>query len=176
MATTNSFEFLNQAKIRYDGGPEIEWINWIEEQKEMATAQSNVLSKSLPEDILLIAEAQLIEGRKEQLEIVNQNNSKAVPQKRHVFSARSLKPNIVDKTIGEILSKPLEVLGLGLCGLFISTIMFHLLISPSRKAKKGYQAQNDLVFKSSIASIRKSLWAIMALPTTVMHHMYCKMA
>jgi hypothetical protein len=171
MTTASSgFEFLNTAPIRFDGGPEMEWIAWIEQQKQLvkvANQHKMIAQETLAQANQYSLQQQQLQQREQgeyhsspsrveyQQKHSNDRENQAIPE-----SARSFKASI---------KQPLSSIILGICGVFISTILFAILFTGHQQDKKQYQAHNKMVYQHSLKSIQTGIRSLLMLPVNLVY-------
>ena len=169
MATRSSeFEFLLTAPRRFDGGPEVEWIQWLEEQAMQQQYYSQNMSQKAVHAELKFAELEK-ERQLQRSQAILSSQAQQFNRQAPQVSQKSEQPIIVKKTLDEIsfislLFSPFYHLVLASCGLFVSTVIFRLVFGKESQKEGKYKTHNDLVYQQSITVFKASLKSIVKLP------------
>lgn len=186
MATRSSeFEFLLTAPRRFDGGPEVEWIQWLEEQSMNQHYQSHSRSEKALQAELKFSELEkerqlrrsqaILSSQAQQVQhhaasIQETNKPAATPADKQLLKHKALD----EISLMRLMLSPFYHLVLASCGLFVSTVMFQLVFGKEAKKTGKYKVHNDMVYQQSITVFKASIKSIVKLPVRMMKKIFKK--
>ena len=159
MALPSSFEFLEYAPRRFDGGPEVEWITWLEDQHhavQVATQRNRAL-----EDVMMVEQ--------ERLGSIHQQHHYASRPTSVESYAHMDDPTFVgNRSFINTVVAPVFNIGLAVCGLFVSVILFNILFRGLPTHRKQYEHHNRQVYEQSMTVLKNGLFRLVSMPVTLM--------
>lgn len=171
-AASYGFEFLNSAPIRFDGGPEMEWIAWLEQQKQLVKVANQ--HKMIAQETL--AQAQQYHQQPLTASQMATQQRQPLQTEMQFMQPEPISQEALSQATEQKLSlkQPVNSIILGTCGLFVSTILFAVLFTGHSQDKKQYQAHNKLVYQHSLKSIKTGVVNLITLPVQLILQAYNK--
>jgi hypothetical protein len=163
----SNFEFLEYAPRRFDGGPEVEWITWLEDQHRAAV---QVAERHRParqrshemEDLMLTEHERLMAVQQFVSQPNELNTSYFVMDERPALAAR--------RSLLNVVFTPIFNIGLAICGLFVSVVLFNILFRGLPSHRRQYEGHNRQVFEQSLQVLQHGLVRLVSLPVNVVTH------